>query len=1171
MRDRQPRGTVRLIAKLGKSVLIAAAVAIALGLALIVSALVALQTDVGRRYACARIEELANDVLQGTMQLGRCSALGPRQLRIDGFSMHDPTGRQVLEVETVQATVVLKALLRAELRIDEAHLDAPTLRLVGLEEAELGITRAFSPVASVEPKEARGSTSFGVFVESLEVKDGSATGLPGGLIARDVDGIAALALADSFTLTIQRLSGRIADDEGRSAHLVGAAGVLRFDKDVRSELSLVLETSDSGRVAAEGDYAQGALAAEVEVSDVEIASVPVLGRSRGTLDGRLEVLAAFTAGISDPGSLDTIDLFAAFEARQLSYQGLEARVVRLGAEVQGALPSPRVRVSLAAEGVEAEDARFERMNLEATGRGGRYRVEGRVPFANGVFADLELTTRINPKLWLVDGTVRMRGAAVSPLVAELKRIKLRLREGRAAGSVVVRGRGIHMQARGRYDAGSESRLRAVVRELDLAELGPALGLDPSLQGTVTGTLHFRGSLDQPKLDAQLSLSDGALGSFRPARCDFEATLQDDALQANLALLLPASSSTCPSAEVFDVSARARLDDRTHLEVRAGHGESPTRETVRLTADFAAPWVAWVRDGLPRDLPSMRIEGDVTDLKLESLPGACDRFRGHVNATVRGSEVFTSSQELGATFEVEDLRVLGSVEPIEARGRLVADATEANATAILESASRVIAGIEAKVPLRTPGGGRSIGWGSGDLALRVDVRDAPLAVLLGPVPGVANPSGRVSGALIASGPADDVKALHVDAELQLIGASLTVENPFLRLDDLDGVVALRDDALVFESFSAEDLGGRVKLDGTIALSQWKPRDVRLHIEADGYPLRRDGIVLAKLNGTVEARGDLGQRPRLLQVTFERDVSLELPEDIRRDIQELGRHPQVIYEGEPGFDRSLGVREALEAHRSKDGKGASADTTVTVKARSSEPFWVRRPDFSAQLSVDVQVRDEEERTWVQGEIAVRRGFIVLLTKSFDIEQGSIRFTGATPIDPVVDLTAVHRLSSGDTVTIRIEGRVSAPELSFTTTAAGANTDAQIIALLLGVRRSTNDEQDARAQTGAILAGVTAGLVGTVARRELGQYAPIIALQSEGTADTTNVRIGTTLDPLVPDALQDVVLGVYVEGIVGGSQQTRATAGFLVELLFPHYLSTIATYEQPDNWSLDILWEP
>ncbi len=56
--------------------------------------------------------------------------------------------------------------------------------------------------------------------------------------------------------------------------------------------------------------------------------------------------------------------------------------------------------------------------------------------------------------------------------------------------------------------------------------------------------------------------------------------------------------------------------------------------------------------------------------------------------------------------------------------------------------------------------------------------------------------------------------------------------------------------------------------------------------------------------------------------------------------------------------------------------------------------------------------------------------------------------------------------------------------------------------------------------------------------------------------------------------MVNGVYVEGFVGtegedGGQST--TGGFLIELLFPRHLVGSGTYEEPNNWSLDLTWEP
>jgi translocation and assembly module TamB len=245
-------------------------------------------------------------------------------------------------------------------------------------------------------------------------------------------------------------------------------------------------------------------------------------------------------------------------------------------------------------------------------------------------------------------------------------------------------------------------------------------------------------------------------------------------------------------------------------------------------------------------------------------------------------------------------------------------------------------------------------------------------------------------------------------------------------------------------------------------------------------------------------------------------------------------------------------------------------LIVHVVSTEPFWVRRPDFSMQLSVDLEVHSEENATWIEGEVDLRRGFLVLLNKNFDVQSGNIRFTGSSPIDPTVDLSAKHRLSSGYTVTISIEGRVSSPELTFSSDAPNANTNAEIVALLLGTTRQGASSQNPESQTRSVLAGLTAGLVGSVARRELGQYAPIIAVESGGTAETTGVRAGVAIGDLIPEAWQDILLGVYVEGLLAGSEQ-GPQAGFLLEFLFPHHLSTTTTYEQPDNWSLDFLWQP
>lgn len=628
-------------------------------------------------------------------------------------------------------------------------------------------------------------------------------------------------------------------------------------------------------------------------------------------------------------------------------------------------------------------------------------------------------------------------------------------------------------------------------------------------------------------------------------------------------------SECPCLEPARIRAHARLrDGQSKVEVE---GYVAHEEVLQAGAEVETQLDAWIRHGFPSGLPVAQLRVLLEPVEIGAIPIACNQARGEVRAHLEGSGLFHSSQEISLRLEASELRMRNE-DPVHVLVQAEASATEATAQVGIESKEKKLVQLHAHAPVQVQAqaSGRPLDLGTGTLSVSADFDDAPLSLILGPVPVVARPSGHLDGHLSASGDAQDLSTLELRGDVQLADASMTLKDPFIRLDEVDADLSIEPDRLVVRSLSARDRDGRVEAKGSIGLAGWRPTDVSLTVDASDYPLRRAGVPMATLNGQVELTGDLGAEPRALQMKLGKEVSLVLPEELQYGVQSLAPHPLVIYEGQPGFDRSLSVEKALAEHRQGAPKAREEGPPLVVHVTSSEPFWVRRPDFSIQLGLDLKVHSGAKGTWLEGEIDIRRGFLVLLTKNFDVKSGTIRFTGATPIDPTVSLRASHRLRSGHTVTIDVEGRVSAPELTFSTDAPNANTNAEIAALLLGVSRQGNNDQQAENQTRSMLAGLTAGLVGSLARRELGQYAPIIAVESEGTAETTRVRAGVTVGDLIPDAWQDVLLGVYVEGMLAGSEQ-GPRGGFLLELLFPHYLSTTTTYEQPDNWSLDLLWQP
>ena len=79
---------------------------------------------------------------------------------------------------------------------------------------------------------------------------------------------------------------------------------------------------------------------------------------------------------------------------------------------------------------------------------------------------------------------------------------------------------------------------------------------------------------------------------------------------------------------------------------------------------------------------------------------------------------------------------------------------------------------------------------------------------------------------------------------------------------------------------------------------------------------------------------------------------------------------------------------------------------------------------------------------------------------------------------------------------------------------------MAAIYGSSHTSNTPASAKAQAASILAGVTAGLLATTARRELGGLTPILMIEAGDGEQQARVRAGFEFDSLVPELLRDVV---------------------------------------------------
>ncbi|HJK97770.1 MAG TPA: translocation/assembly module TamB domain-containing protein [Polyangiaceae bacterium LLY-WYZ-14_1] len=672
----------------------------------------------------------------------------------------------------------------------------------------------------------------------------------------------------------------------------------------------------------------------------------------------------------------------------------------------------------------------------------------------------------------------------------------------------------------------------------------------------------------------------------------------DAGEPGLRSLLGADVERCAGAELIAVNFEVTAGTETTATVTVapdGEGDAGASRIFQVVATAPTPLVRWLEEGLPPTPPPLAVDAGMDRVELARIPVACRQVAGSLGLDLQGENLLTPRPELALTVAGDALTFpaadLGDEEvaPVTLRVDTRVDRKRVAAEIGLDQAGRTILRIDGRVPLELAPNGLS-GGGLGDGPVTLDARfdETPVAVLTGPVPLFARPGGTIDGEVHVEG--RSVETADVSGRIELDDAALTVRDPFLRLQGLRGTVVLEDDELRVEGLRTVDREGKLRVDGDVGLAELAPSTLDLTIELDDYPVRNEGVIFATVNGELRVGGDLSGDPRRIVVRIAR-LDVELPEQIGREVRGLDPHPQVIYAGEPGFDRSLSVTEALARHQGRPrgeappGVEDGEPTPLVLEVRSIVPFWVRQPSFSVQLETDLKVESEGEQTTIRGPVTVRRGFIDIVGGSFQFEEGTINFNGAIPVDPTLDLTATNEVSSGHVVTVRITGHLGDPELEFSSTDPNVRTDAEIIASVLGVRSggSGQSSQDAESQTGALLAGLTAGFVGSLTRRELGQYLPILSVESGGTAASTRLRAGFQADALIPDALRGVVKGAYVEGVVAGGEddgdqpggtQTAGSpvrAGFLIELFFPQDLGAEASYMQPDNWSLDLTWNP
>ncbi|MBU6365467.1 MAG: translocation/assembly module TamB domain-containing protein, partial [Gemmatimonadetes bacterium] len=354
-----------------------------------------------------------------------------------------------------------------------------------------------------------------------------------------------------------------------------------------------------------------------------------------------------------------------------------------------------------------------------------------------------------------------------------------------------------------------------------------------------------------------------------------------------------------------------------------------------------------------------------------------------------------------------------------------------------------------------------------------------------IPGVAAPVGTVQGRIAVRGTVQ-----RPEAEGVIEGRGLGARIDALGIAPADGQFVLRAaaDSVRLEGFRLRSGGTRdtVAINGVARFPAGEPASVRAVVSAGTFEAarQRDGTELDVSGSLVVAgplrhptvRGTVGvPRANLVVDPLAASDALDLSSESARAL--LGAEEVPVAESAA---RSLA---ALGRYLSVENARVSLGNEV----------WVQTPEARVKLAGALDATVSGDRIALEGGISAARGQYRLdlgvVSRSFAIDSGRVRFYGTSTLAPSLDLTATHvvRAAGGGEIPIRVHigGGYDRPVLTLGSSDplyASAPESELISLLIFGAPTFALDGQSrstVRAVTGVLLPSVGGAVEGALQR--------------------------------------------------------------------------------------------
>ncbi|WNO53290.1 translocation/assembly module TamB domain-containing protein [Stakelama saccharophila] len=236
-----------------------------------------------------------------------------------------------------------------------------------------------------------------------------------------------------------------------------------------------------------------------------------------------------------------------------------------------------------------------------------------------------------------------------------------------------------------------------------------------------------------------------------------------------------------------------------------------------------------------------------------------------------------------------------------------------------------------------------------------------------------------------------------------------------LEQVKGRGRFNGSRLVIDSFTASDgRDGSVSGSGAFDFSFGSGIGIDLKLQATKARLIARDDIAAVVSGPIAIRSDGSGG------TISGDVTLDSSRYRLGQATAATEVPQID-------TREINLPFGGEAEEEP-----AAPWTLDLRAKADNKMVVTGLGLSSEWSADLRIGGQPTDPRIRGRLDLIRGDYEFAGRTFDLERGAIRFEGAQPPNPALDIEA-NADTQGLSATIRVTGTAAQPEIGFSSTPA------------------------------------------------------------------------------------------------------------------------------------------